>query len=212
MSRFRLAILCVTLLQAAAARSEAIGVTGLISEAPRQARWTEIEAHRQVRDVIPAIRAVTIRPGESRLPVTQALPFVASTTPQVERERPGLDPLLVGVVSGGSNESCLDAVETRVIVPFFTGTLVMDCVATPTANGWTVEVRARPRGVHFEGGEDIVRYTLHGTGTGAWTAIVNEPTGVAIVGMHWQSQGGIRLPATFYFTISVDTHGVVRVH
>lgn len=113
------------------------------------------------------------------------------------------------VLPCGAAVAGLNAVETRLIVPAWSGTLIMDFVATPTDEGWSVVAEVHARGVHFEYNE---RLTLHGTGTAAWIASTDDPVPIQFVGMYWQGRRSLRMPATVEFNrVSVDSNGVVTV-
>jgi hypothetical protein len=102
-----------------------------------------------------------------------------------------------------------DAVITRLSIPFFSGSLSARFTATPTGDGWNIDVEDYPRGVHFE---FVERFTLHGTGTGSVTTTAGIPTDILLAGHFWQSRGGVRNPATgLIITVFIDANGVVSI-
>ncbi len=69
-----------------AATSKTIGVNVLLNTAPTDAILAELGRYGAVRDVVPAIHAVTLQAKSSELAAIQALPYVVAANPDQERK------------------------------------------------------------------------------------------------------------------------------
>src|SRR5215470_17926480 len=87
MIRFRLAIVVITLLGAATAYGRTIGVNVLLNREPDESTLADLGMYGEVLDVIPEIRAVTMRAKSSQLEVIQALPYVVAANPDRQRSQ-----------------------------------------------------------------------------------------------------------------------------
>ena len=74
-----------------AAASKTIGINVLLNTAPTDAILAELALHGKVRDVVPAIDAVTMQVKSSKLAAIRALPYVAAANPDQERKGAPVD-------------------------------------------------------------------------------------------------------------------------
>lgn len=95
---------------AARAQGEAIGINVLLGCDPTDAVLTDLGRFGAVLDVMPEIRAATLRADEAALESIQALPYVAAATPDREVEFAAVDTLPVPDLSAGADCWNLDAV------------------------------------------------------------------------------------------------------
>jgi len=93
-----------------AAVSKTIGINVLLNTAPTDAILAELALHGKVRDVVPAIEAVTMQVKSSELAVIRALPYVAAANPDQERNAGPVETVAVSDFSGGISTWNLDAI------------------------------------------------------------------------------------------------------
>lgn len=93
-----------------AAPDKLIGVNVVLNTDITHAFLTELSALGKVRDLIPAIDAVTMQVRESNLPAIRALPFVANVNPDAVRNGAPVDLVSATDFSNGMNTWDLDAV------------------------------------------------------------------------------------------------------
>ena len=77
-------ILAFTLLSAANAQGQMIGINVHLNQPPSNSILQDLGAHGQVLDVIPQIHGVTMRAQPSELSAIQALPYVAGANPDTQ--------------------------------------------------------------------------------------------------------------------------------
>ncbi len=94
----------------AGAPDKMIGVNVMLKTDITKAVLTEIERFGKVRDQIPAIRALTMQARASELASIQALPFVASASPDAERNGSPVDTVAVTNFANGLSTWNLDAI------------------------------------------------------------------------------------------------------
>ena len=87
-----------------------IGINVLLNQPPSQAILADLGTHGAVLDVIPEIRAVTLRARASALTAIQALPYVTAADPDTQRFIAGCDAPGVPDLSAGANLWNLDAI------------------------------------------------------------------------------------------------------
>src|SRR5262245_54989069 len=95
----------------ARAQSGRIGINVLVNTVLSDAVLADLGQHGQVLDVIPEIKAVTLKADAVELPAIQALPCAAGATPDRERfpAQAGSE-LPVSDFANGANQWTLDAV------------------------------------------------------------------------------------------------------
>jgi subtilisin family serine protease len=103
-------ILAFTLLSAANAQGQMIGINVHLNQPPSNSILQGLGAHGQVLDVIPQINGVTLRARSSELSTIQALPYVAGANPDATFD-----------LASGTNYWNLDAVN---VTDFGTGRVV----------------------------------------------------------------------------------------
>lgn len=95
---------------AIAAPDKLIGVNVVLNTDINDEFLVELGMHGKVRDLIPAINALTMQVRESKLDTIRALPFVDSVNPDAERTGAPVDLVSATNFSNGSNTWDLDAV------------------------------------------------------------------------------------------------------
>ncbi len=115
--RLLLTIACTCLLAAGLATDSAaqqdkrqIGINVVLKVSVSQAVLTDLGRYGKVRDVIPAIKAVTLQAPASQLAVIRALPYVATANPDAVRTGAPVDTVSVEDFANGMNTWNLDAV------------------------------------------------------------------------------------------------------
>jgi subtilisin family serine protease len=93
-----------------APQDKLIGVNVVLKTGITKAALAELGRFGRVRDQIPALNAVTMQARESELASIQALPFVASASPDAERTGAPVDTVLVEDFADGLSTWNLDAV------------------------------------------------------------------------------------------------------
>jgi subtilisin family serine protease len=93
-----------------AATSKTIGINVLLNTPPTEAILAELALHGSVRDVVPAINAVTLQTKSSELAAIRALPHVVAANPDQERRGAPVDTVAVTDFSDGVSTWNLDAV------------------------------------------------------------------------------------------------------
>lgn len=91
-------------------QAQMIGINVLLNQAPDHAVLAELAAHGQVLDVIPEIRAVTLRAHAGELEAIQMLPCVAAANHDARRQPQRMVGAPVPDFSHGSNQWSLDAI------------------------------------------------------------------------------------------------------
>jgi subtilisin family serine protease len=90
--------------------SRQIGVNVLLDARPTSAMLTRLAAHGAVLDVVPRIRAVTLRTTAGELPAIRALPHVVSANPDARRNGSPIDTVDATSFTNGISTWDLDAV------------------------------------------------------------------------------------------------------
>jgi subtilisin family serine protease len=93
-----------------AATSKTIGVNVLLNTAPTSAILAELSLHGKVRDVVPAINAVTLQAKSSELAAIRALPCVVSANPDQERKGAPVDTVAATNFLNGYSTWDMDAI------------------------------------------------------------------------------------------------------
>jgi subtilisin family serine protease len=93
-----------------AATAKTIGINVLLNTAPTGAILADLGLHGKVRDVVPAINAVTLQTKSSELAAIRALPYVATANPDQERKGGPVDTVAATDFSGGISTWDLDAI------------------------------------------------------------------------------------------------------
>ena len=93
-----------------ASTSKTIGVNVLLNTAPTDAILAELALHGKVRDIVPAINALTLQAKTSELAAIQALPYVAAANPDQERKGAPVDTVAATDFTNGLSTWNLDAV------------------------------------------------------------------------------------------------------
>ena len=94
----------------AATGSRQIGVNVLLDAQPTSAMLARLASHGTVLDVVPRIRAVTLRTTASELPAIRALPHVVAANPDARRKGIPIDTVDATNFTNGINTWNLDAV------------------------------------------------------------------------------------------------------
>ncbi len=94
----------------AAADSGMIGVNVVLKVEVTDAVLADLAKYGKVRDVVPAINAITMQAKASILPAIQALPYVASANPDAVRNGSPVDTVLVEDFANGLSTWNLDAI------------------------------------------------------------------------------------------------------
>ncbi|HET8647531.1 MAG TPA: S8 family serine peptidase, partial [Vicinamibacteria bacterium] len=112
---------CVSLLALATAAGTAaagtIGINVVLNTDPTPAVLAALGAHGRVRDVFPALDAVTLQADQRQLEAVRALPFVAAANPDAERKGGPVDTVAASSFTGGLNTWNLDAVNVTNLQP-----------------------------------------------------------------------------------------------
>ncbi len=87
-----------------------LGVNVVLKTDITQPVLTQLAKYGKVRDVVPEIRAVTLQTTADKLPLVQALPFVAAASPDAERLGAPVDLVPIADFAGGLSTWNLDAV------------------------------------------------------------------------------------------------------
>ncbi len=95
----------------AASTRATIGVNVLLSTDPTAAVLADLGTHGRVRDVIEAIRAVTLQTTEGALPAIRALPYVLAANPDASRNGAPVDTVAVTDFANGLNTWDQDAID-----------------------------------------------------------------------------------------------------
>jgi subtilisin family serine protease len=95
----------------AAPGSKVIGVNVVLDARPTSAILARLAAHGTVRDIVPEIRAVTLRTTRSELPAIRALPHVVAANPDAERKGSPIDTVSASTFANGINTWDLDSVD-----------------------------------------------------------------------------------------------------
>lgn len=93
-----------------APQDKLIGVNVVLKTGITKAVLTELGRFGRVRDEIPALKAVTLQARESELASIQALPFVASASPDAERKGAPVETVAVTDFTNGLSTWNLDAI------------------------------------------------------------------------------------------------------
>ena len=93
-----------------APQDKLIGVNVVLKAGITKAALAELGRFGRVRDEIPVLNAVTMQARESELASIQALPFVASASPDAERQGGPVDAVPVDNFANGLSTWNLDAV------------------------------------------------------------------------------------------------------
>ena len=93
-----------------APQDKLIGVNVVLKSGITKAVLTELGRFGRVRDEIPALKAVTMQARESELASIQALPFVASASPDAERKGAPVDTVSADNFADGLSTWNLDAI------------------------------------------------------------------------------------------------------
>ena len=94
-----------------APQDKMIGVNVVLKTAITKAALAELGRFGRIRDEIPALNAVTLQARASELASIQALPFVASASPDAERTGAPVDTVPVDDFAAGINTWDLDAID-----------------------------------------------------------------------------------------------------
>lgn len=105
-----LVLLASTASVAAAAPSGVIGVNVVLNTAYTSAIGADLAKYGKVRNVVPAISAVTLQAKASQLKAIQALPYVASASPDAARNGAPVDAVSATDFADGLSTWDLDAV------------------------------------------------------------------------------------------------------
>lgn len=95
---------------AAASNSSVIGFNVVLNTAVTDAILADLGTHGTVRDVVPEIKAVTLRARSGELPVIRALPYVAAANPDAQRRNGPVTPVSVTDFSSGLSSWDMDAI------------------------------------------------------------------------------------------------------
>jgi hypothetical protein len=93
-----------------AAVSKTVGINVLLNTAPTNAILAELALHGKVRDVVPAIEAVTMQVKSSELAAIKTLPYVAAANPDRERKVGPVETAAMTDFSEGMSTWDLDAI------------------------------------------------------------------------------------------------------
>ncbi len=102
---------------AAGSTKTTIGVNVLLNTDVTDAILTDLATHGKVRDVVIEINAVTLQAAAGELEAIQALPYVASASPDATRKGAPVDTVLATNFANGINSWDQDAINVTDLVP-----------------------------------------------------------------------------------------------
>ena len=125
-----------------AAVSKTIGINVVLNTAPTDAILAELALHGKVRDVVPAIEAVTMQVKSSKLATIRALPYVAAANPDQERKGAPVSTQVFTDFAGGMSTWNLDAINVTEFgtrdrqVPYDGSGVYVAIIDTGLVNDW----------------------------------------------------------------------------
>jgi subtilisin family serine protease len=102
---------------AAGSSKTMIGVNVVLNTDVTNTILTDLAKHGTVRDVVVEIKAITLQARAGELPVIQALPYVASASPDSTRNGAPVDTVALSNFTTGINTWDLDAINVTDLVP-----------------------------------------------------------------------------------------------
>ena len=105
-----LAVSALTIAGYAQQENRQIGINVVLKAPVSVEVLTNLSGYGKIRDVIPAVNAVTLQARASQLPVIQALPYVAAANPDAERNGAPVDTVAVTDFANGLSTWNLDAI------------------------------------------------------------------------------------------------------